>query len=252
MSQIRLAFSLAVLPLLFAPSLRGDTIELKTGERIDGAFKQATAAGAVIEVGGQPITIPLEKIKAIYFGAAPTRTVTALAPSEEALDGLRALRSVTGSGIAYRDYAQRVLDTRVKVDRYLSSQSGDEPELGRAIRVAMLEYELASQVWITKADPMANTSLWKPMGATMQDPDVAKCPTVKAATEMNDNPPMPAPNRKRSAPAPSSSMDRSKDLGLMLAVVERGQYWQLGSVTSGIWACASAQLAEAERLVTQH
>ena len=72
MSQIRLAVSLAVLPLLLALSLRADTIELKTGERIEGAFKQATSAGAVIEVGGQAITIPLEKVKAIYFGVVPT------------------------------------------------------------------------------------------------------------------------------------------------------------------------------------
>ena len=201
MSHIRLAFSLAVLPLLFALSLGADTIELRTGERIEGAFKQATSAGAVIEVGGQSITIPLEKVQAIYFGA-PARTANGPAPSQEAVDALRALRSVTGSGIAYRDYSQRVLDSRVKVDHYLSSQAGDGPELRRAIRAAMLEYELASQVWITKADPPANGSLWKPMGVTMQDPDVAKCPTVKGASEMNDSPPAPAPSRKRPAPAP--------------------------------------------------
>ena len=70
MKRIRL---LMVFLPLFALILRGDTIELKTGEHIDGAFKQATAAGAVIEVAGQLITIPLEKVKAIYFGVAPTR-----------------------------------------------------------------------------------------------------------------------------------------------------------------------------------
>jgi len=84
---------------LMVYSLSGDTIELKTGERIEGAFKQATSAGAVIEVAGQAITIPLEKIKAIYFGAAPSATVTTsvtTAPSQEALDALTALRSVGG------------------------------------------------------------------------------------------------------------------------------------------------------------
>ena len=62
---------LAALSALFALSLRGDTLELKTGERIEGAFKQATSAGAVIEVAGQPITIPHERVRAIYFGSAP-------------------------------------------------------------------------------------------------------------------------------------------------------------------------------------
>ena len=97
--------ALAILSALFALNLRSDILELKTGERIEGTFKQATAAGAVIEVAGQPITISLEKVKAIYFGVA---------------DALKALRSVTQSGIAYRDYAQRMLDAKVKVDRYLS------------------------------------------------------------------------------------------------------------------------------------
>jgi hypothetical protein len=143
-SQRCLAFSVAVLPLLFALSLSGDTIELKTGERIEGAFKQANSAGAVIEVAGQPITIPLEKVQAIYFGVAPGRTSASPAPPQGALDALRALRSVTGSGITLREYSTRVLDARVTVDRYLSSQGSDSTELQRAIRVAMVQYELAS------------------------------------------------------------------------------------------------------------
>jgi hypothetical protein len=108
-SQIRLAFSLAILALLFALSLRGDTIELKTGERI--------------EVAGQPITIPLEKIQAIYFGVVPSRTVAGPAPSQEALDALKALRSVVQTGLDYRDYSQRVLDAKVKVDRPIPRRS---------------------------------------------------------------------------------------------------------------------------------
>ncbi len=48
-----------------------DVIELKTGQRVEGTFKQATPAGVVIEVGGQPITFEQEKVRAIYFGPAP-------------------------------------------------------------------------------------------------------------------------------------------------------------------------------------
>jgi hypothetical protein len=228
-------------------------IELKTGQRIEGALKQATAAGAVIEVAGQSITIPLEKLKTIYFGAVPSATVTGPAPFQEALDALKALKSVTNSGITYHDYSQRVLDARVKVDRYLSTLAQERKEPGdRAIRVAMLEYEMASQVWLTKTDPPANASLWRPIGITMQDPDVAKCTVVKAATLLNDNPPAPASSRKRTAsPNPSSKMDRTESLGLTLAIAERSLYWSSGSVTSGVWACATAQLASAERSVSE-
>jgi len=56
-------------------SASADTIELKTGGRIEGGFKQAAAAGAVIEVGGQAITIA-KKLNAIpqRHGAVFTAT----------------------------------------------------------------------------------------------------------------------------------------------------------------------------------
>jgi hypothetical protein len=227
---------LAVLSSLFALSLRGDTIELKTGERVEGTFKQATAAGAVIEVGGQPITIPLEKVKAIYFGAAPTRTVTAPAPSEEAMDALRALRSVTGGGIAYRDYAQRVLDTRVKVDRYLSSSSAtDGAEARRAIRVAMLEYELASLGWLAGTSPLMNANLWVPMSKILEDPDVQKCPAARAIIYLRDN--------SKPPPPPGPKLDPTEELGWLFAM--------RGNAPGTVWPCASQQVAEAERLLAQ-
>src|SRR5258708_7272722 len=89
---------LAVVSSLFALSLRGDTVELKTGERIEGTFKQATSAGAVIVVGGQVITIPLEKVRAIYFGVAP-KPVEKASLSREALAALKGLQSITKSSI---------------------------------------------------------------------------------------------------------------------------------------------------------
>src|SRR6266446_10242340 len=100
-------YVLAVLPSLFALSLRGDTIELKTGEKIDCRFKQATSAGVVMEVGGQSITVPIARVRAIYLGEAPA--AKADSTWTDALDALKALQSVTSSGVSYRDYAPRVL-----------------------------------------------------------------------------------------------------------------------------------------------
>jgi len=137
-------FAIAVLTMLFALTLRGDTVELKTGEHLDGAFRQASAAGVVIEIAGQAMTIPLGKVQAIYFGAQrPASVSTAPAPFAEALDALRALRSVTESGVTFRDYATRVLDARVKVDRCQNSSAAATV----AARLAMREYELASRAW---------------------------------------------------------------------------------------------------------
>jgi hypothetical protein len=47
------------------------TVELKTGERIDGQFAQISVEGALFETAGQTMTIPLDRIRAIYFGKAP-------------------------------------------------------------------------------------------------------------------------------------------------------------------------------------
>jgi len=77
---------IAVLVTMFGFTLRGDSVELKSGERIDGAFKRADSTGVVIEVAGQAITVPLSKVLAIYFGAAkPAASIPA--PSVSSLHG---------------------------------------------------------------------------------------------------------------------------------------------------------------------
>ena len=237
---------LAVLPSLFALSLSGDTLELKTGERIEGAFKQANLAGAVIEVGGQAITIPLEKVRAIYFGGAPARTGVSPAPSRDALDALKALQSVTKCGIAYRDYVQRVLDARVKVDQYLSVQPNEGNELRAAIRVAMLEYELASWAWAGHTTGEYGDMV-KPMASAMQYPEVAKCHTVAEAIEKVDHPPARTPSRDRILERALAELAaRPRDTRLVYELID-----VVGdNPARGIWGCASAQVTEAERLLT--
>jgi hypothetical protein len=82
---------IGLLFLVSFATVRADTLGLKTGEKIEGAFKQAGPAGAVIEVGGQPLTFALDKVWAIYLGTAP---VAQQGPSvsADALDALKALQ----------------------------------------------------------------------------------------------------------------------------------------------------------------
>jgi hypothetical protein len=133
-----------------------DVLQLKTGERVEGTFKQASLTdGVVIEIGGQSITIPFAKVRAIYFGAAPVAAPTVSVPTlsaaptvsaaKEALDALMELQTVTNVGISYRDYSARTLDVKIKVDRYLRGSDGDPAK--SAIGAAIRYYELASQLW---------------------------------------------------------------------------------------------------------
>lgn len=139
-------------------SSRADVVELKTGERLLGTFRQATSAGVVIEVGGESINMPLAKVRAIYFGPEPAETATQISLAGEALQALEALQSVTSSGVTYQEYARRVLDAKVKVDQYLKSPGQDDQRVRTAIGMAMRCYEVASQAWnqkIATRDPNA-------------------------------------------------------------------------------------------------
>jgi hypothetical protein len=157
-----LTFTLVVLSLIAsAPAASADVLELKTGERLEGTFKQASVPGGiVIEVGGQVITMPFAKVRAIYFGAAPTAAPAGSASTvsaAQALDALMELKDVTSSGLNYRDYSQRVLDVKIRVSRYL--RGGAESPVKSAFAAALHYYELSSRAWALVALPSSAVSL---------------------------------------------------------------------------------------------
>jgi hypothetical protein len=201
------------------------TVELKTGEHIEGIFKQATLAGTALEVGGQLIMIPADKIQGMSFGAAAARPATGPAPFHEALDELNGLRSVTESGITYLEYSRRVLDARVKVDQYLAS-AADGP-LRSAIMLAMREYELASHVWsetINPKPPYVHETLLKLIDDKMLAAD-SNCPSFVQWHGLVSR------NFERNWYSRSFAVD-----GLIR------QY------PATVWACASDHVAGAQRL----
>jgi hypothetical protein len=222
-------FAIAILVTLSALTLRGDTVELKTGERVDGVFRQAGAAGVVIEIAGQAVTIPLAKVQGIYLGAAKPAVASTVPPlSGEVLDALRALRSVTESGVNFHDYAPRVLDAKIKTDKYLSSSANDAEDLRSAIGLATREYELASRAWDGSFPGHEDLSWWKTLEANL-DPDlVKKCPVVRKVVD-----------RVEMAAA-------YQGLGMRDTAIVEGQ-----TAWAALWKCAAGQVAEAERLLAQ-
>lgn len=203
---------------LITCGLLADTLELKTGERMDGTFKQAGAAGVVIEVAGQPLTVPLEKVKAIYFGAASPANISAFSPIKDALDALRGLRSVTESGVSYRQYSERVLDAKVKVDQV----SGDSSPAAAAATSAMRYYQLASNAW-NSAISVSNANSYAIMletGRGLQEL-LGDCPTLSRFVS--------------TIPAKIQGSNRTSMLSSLV-----------GQQPSVVWPCASAKLALAE------
>jgi hypothetical protein len=221
--------SLTLLLFLSVPLLLGDVVELKTGERLEGAFKQATSAGVVIEVGGQAINMPLAKVRAIYFGSAPVAGAQVPAvDAHTALAALRALNSATDTGLGYKEYSRRALDTKVKVDQYLRTSQGDTGMVRRAIRLAMRFHELSLQAWNaniaesfgTGAALEAQLMLGKIL---YEDKEIRNCPGLVSFLGADAKHPNDAQMRVAAAFA--------------------------GQKPGVLWHCAAGKIAEAERLM---
>jgi hypothetical protein len=196
-------------------SVLADVIELKTGQRVEGTFKEATASNVTIEVGGQTITFERGRVRAIHFGAAP---IAAQASElQEAIKALASMRSVVTSGVGYREYAPRVLDAKVIVDRYLQTSSIGDSEIKGAVRQAIQFYIFVSAAWnvyITKGDYAA-------IGA---HPTLSDCPTaLRAVTEY------------------------AQRLNQRIDPLTLGVFIQAGF--PALWACAADKATAAERLI---
>ncbi|MGD0265797.1 MAG: hypothetical protein ABSD47_12715 [Candidatus Methylomirabilota bacterium] len=63
----------------------------------------------------------------------------------QALDALKALRSMTQAGLSYRDYIPRLADTQVQIDRYLQTGTNSAVKAGLANTMGI--YKLASSAW---------------------------------------------------------------------------------------------------------
>jgi hypothetical protein len=75
-----------------------------------------------MEVSGRTVTVPLEQVEAIRFASGRHQSQLL---AREAVDAVLSLRSVVKSGVAYRDYAPRVLDARVS--RFVSHRNPVNP-----------------------------------------------------------------------------------------------------------------------------
>lgn len=209
---------LAILALLVAASGLADSVELKSGERIDGVFKRADSSGVVVEVAGQQVTIAIDKVRLIRFGAveATASAPPPAAPIKDALDALRSLRSVTQSGIDYRQYSTRVLDAKVKVD----ALAGEVSPAAVAAIASMRYYQLASNAWGSYINKGASSyAIGLETGKALQEL-VPDCQPL--AIYVSNLP----------------KKDENYRAGVTSMLV--------GQRPSVLWACAAAKLAEAE------
>lgn len=152
-----LAFVLSFF-LTLPEAMAADTIELKSSERLEGKFKQATSAGVVIEIGGQPVSFALDKVAAIYFaGVSIPKPATSHTSSlfADALKALKTLDSVVSVGPKFLQYNEHLITAKSQIDPYLN-QSNANPDPARAAIKQAIDYHLlAARAWnssLTRGD----------------------------------------------------------------------------------------------------
>jgi hypothetical protein len=138
------------------------------------------------------------------------------------------VRSVIESNFTFHDYHLRVLDAKIKSDKYLSVSASaiGQTKLRTAIRLTTRLYELASVVWDGDLSVFMNP-----------DPDlVTKCPVVgKLLAD-------PESLRLAAAMQGLGMRDEARDTLAKIA----GQ-----PVLEALWKCASIQMFEVESLQAQ-
>jgi len=221
--------SFLVASFLLPDPMAADLVELKSGERVEGTFKQATPTGVVIEVAGQTITFPLDRVRAIYFGAAPVMAGKELTPPQpspllmSALNALKALSSMTEMGVTYRDYWSKVQETKIEVDRFLQDPAQSDLPARKNIEEVLGFHVLAAQIWNAKMAPGLG---FVALAERIQNsPIFDQCPLLLKEFEAN---PDKRPNMK----------------GAVIAA-------HTEETCANLWKCANAKLAEADRVSVQ-
>jgi hypothetical protein len=180
------------------------------------------------------VTFRADQVRAIYYGASPApQSPPHLAPSarDEALRALKALRSVAEGRTTYRDYARRVSDTKIIVDRYLQEPERSDAELKAAMAEALHFYQLAGTAW-----EMEITLKEEPTRRVAADPAVARCPAAQSLIDEY---------RRRDATFSGNAAHRGWTEAYTAAIVLR----LVKSGSRPFWVCAGDKLAEAEKLV---
>jgi len=161
--------------LSLALTCAAETVELKSGQRIDGTVKAITGEEVLLEVAGQPLKFPLANVSAIYFAAPPKSTVAN--PLNDALRVLKGLQSAVYGGVTYDDFAPRVTDAKIQIDQMLSD-APDSPAK-KSLAEALGFYVYASSAWnahITHGRDVAQCK------ALERNPLFYKCEVLKRTT----------------------------------------------------------------------
>jgi hypothetical protein len=139
----------------------------------------------------------------------------------DAMKALQGLRSIASAGVTYRDYAPRVLDAKIIVDRYLLQPGAREEVAYTPIDMALRFYVLASRAWNVQIRQSGYEVIAK-------DPLLPECPPIQALIRAGAELPI------------ADVLRKLHYTDTMIAGIA------VASGVPALWQCAGEQLAAAE------
>lgn len=156
-----------------------------------------------VPAGSVDIMKSLFFLTMIFAGVLPAQNT----PATDALDALRGLKSITEVGVSYRDYMPRVLDAKIKVDKYLAGAAKDDPTAKRVTTIMQM-YIIAAKGW--------GADITKDYGAQQKAAEsVAGNPEIMACPAM--------PIEKPHKPDPAEAAEAAKVMAEAAAVLAEAE-----------------------------
>lgn len=162
-------------------------------------------------------------VTALIFASA----ALAQTPASDAIDALRGLNSATDVSLTFAEYSKRMIDAKVKVDKYLADAPKDDPPR-ETIQNTMRLYVLAGQLWSASvqgtvpADAPAEEILASPEWSACSDlaPRIAAAKTKKpwyetTTTKMTEKQRAALRAKDHLTPASHLAMDLARNPGIL-------------------------------------
>jgi hypothetical protein len=146
-----------------------------------------------------------------------------------ALNALRYIRSGTDAGVTFPDFSQRVKSAKVVVEGFLNAATIQDEGVRTAIGLAMRYYEITGAAWAATIAPTNSTILQvlENIDTLLRnDPEFKSCSTLASGIAEVD-----AQWKPQAKPGVLSYL--------------------IGKKPAYLWACASIQVAAAERLLVK-
>jgi len=159
---------------LTAQTVTRVTVMTRSGEKVEGVLHSVTGNELVMEVAGQSLKLPLERIRYISFvgqleSVLASKEPATARPIDQALSALKELQAATEVGLLREQYSQKLLDTLPRVNEFVNRAGTDWADVRLAMGMATRLYQAALDLtaWTNAAESWARAAKLVNYAATL-------------------------------------------------------------------------------------